>query len=368
VERGSLLVEETERFAKAGVCRGCAEGHDVRHAVLMKRLALIATILVAAAGCDKTKRWLGLERPPEPEGPPLSARLNLARRPDIVFQLFGERDDARMVPVAAIVDGALKPIELTASGWREFDAMYTRSNRTYPLYRDGAPIGEVRVRRGMWERREQPLYTLPGCRSTTPLAAVSLETTVRMSYTVEALAVTAGVNVQPRSPVDLTKAVQSRARSIANDVARNAGIDTTVLTPNGTNIVAINTGATRQPTLLASFLDPEASDRHGITAHVLAIGDDAGAGYEPTFRHTAVGPVGTAEFRRYVDHLDVNGDGVDEIMLEGWQFAGETFLSILGYQNGEWREVFRGRSSWCLSRPRMQANANGNRDQGTGNR
>ena len=120
----------------------------------MKRFALIATILVVAAGCDKTKAALGFGRPPEPDGPPPEARLDLTRKPELLFQLFGERDDPRMVPVAAIIDGVLKPIELTASGWREFDAIYTRSNRSYPLYRDDAPIGEVRVRRGMWERAD----------------------------------------------------------------------------------------------------------------------------------------------------------------------------------------------------------------------
>ena len=317
-----------------------------------KRFALIATILVVAAGCDKTKALLGLGKPPEPEGPPLSARLNLARKPDILFQLFGERDDARMVPVAAIVDGALKPIELTVSGWREFDAMYTRSNRTYPLYRDGVAIGEVRVRRGMWERRDQPLYSLPGCKHVTPLSAVSLETSVRLSYTVEALAATSGVMVPARTPAKLTKALETRAERIAVEVAGAGGIDSAALSPNAFHSVAINTGATKAPTLIASFLDPEASDRHGTTAHVVMIADDAGAGYAPTFRHVASGPVVAAEYRRYIDHLDVNGDGVDEIMLEGWHFAGETFLSILGYENGEWREVFRGRSSWCLSRPK----------------
>jgi hypothetical protein len=138
----------------------------------MKRLALIATILVVAAGCDKAKSLFGLGHPPEPEGPPLEARLDLTKRPDVLFQLFGERDDARMVPVAAIIDGTLKPIELTSSGWREFDAMYTRSNKSYSLYQDGAAIGEVRVRRGMWERSGEPLYSLPGCRLVMPLSAV----------------------------------------------------------------------------------------------------------------------------------------------------------------------------------------------------
>ena len=283
------------------------------------------------------------------------ATVHVMARPDVVFQLFGERDDPRMVPVAAIVDGMLKPIELTASGWREFDAMYTRANKTYPLYRDGEAIGEVRVRRGMWERANDPLYTLPGCPLTTPLSAVSLETSSRLSYTIEALATTPGIAVRPKQPVKLVKSVEARARAAAYDVARSAGIDTSSLRPSAFHFTAINTGATRGATLVASFLDPEASDRSGYTSHVFALADDRGTGYEPTFKHTTAGTVASGEFRRYIDHLDVNGDGIDEIVLEGWQFAGETFVSVLGYANGEWSEVFRGRSSWCLSRPKRKA-------------
>lgn len=320
----------------------------------MKRFALIATILVVAAGCDKAKGILGMGQSAEADGPPREARLDLTRRPDIVFQLFGERDDPRMVPVAAVIDGMLKPIELTASGWREFDAMYTRSNRTYSLYRDGAQIGDVRVRRGMWERRDEPLYTLPGCRLVTPLAAVSLETDVRLSYTVEALAVTAGVTPQSRPAIKPLKGLDARARRIAIDVAKSGGIDSSALSPSAFHYTAINTGATKAPTLVASYLDPESSDRNESTAHVFALADEVGSGYAPTFRHTASGSMGGAEFRRYIDHLDLNGDGVDEIVLEGWQFAGETFVSVLSFSNGEWRESFRGRSSWCLSKPKPQ--------------
>ena len=290
----------------------------------------------------------------EADGPPREARLDLTKRPDIVFQLFGERDDPRMVPVAAVIDGALKPIELTASGWREFDAMYTRSNRTYSLYRDGAQIGDVRVRRGMWERRDEPLYSLPGCPLVTPLAAVSLETDARLSFTVEALVVTSGVTPQSRPALKPVKGLDSRARRITLDVAKSVGIDTTALTPSAFHFTGINTGTSKSPTLVASYLDPESSDRNGATAHVFALADEVGGSYAATFKHTASGSVGAAEFRRYIDHLDLNGDGVDEIVLEGWQFAGETFVSVLSYANGEWRESFRGRSSWCLSKPKTK--------------
>jgi hypothetical protein len=207
----------------------------------------------------------------------------------------------------------------------------------------------------MWERADEPLYSLPGCRLVTPLSAVSLETNEHLSFTVEALAATSGVNVRPKPAAKPIKGLDARARRVAFDVARSAGIDSSALRPSAFHYIAINTGATKSPTLVASFLDPESSDRNESTAHVFALADDAGGGYQPTFRHTASGMVGSAEFRRYIDHLDLNGDGVDEIVLEGWQFAGETFVSVLGYANGEWSEVFRGRSSWCLSRPKKAA-------------
>ena len=39
---------------------------------------------------------------------------------------------------------------------------------------------------------------------------------------------------------------------------------------------------------------------------------------------------------------------MDEILLEGWQFGGDTFLTVLGWKNGKWGEVYRARSNWCL--------------------
>lgn len=309
-------------------------------------------MLTVAAGCDKAKALVSLGRAEEPDGPPPEARLDLSRRPDVLFQLFGERDDPRMVPVAAIVDGVLKPIELTASGWRQFDAMYTRSPKMYALYRDGVPIGSVRVRRGMWERPGEPLYTLPGCRTLTPLAAVTLETSARIDYTVEGMATTAGVSVAARPAAKPVKSLDQRARGITLDVARAAGIDSSRLSPSAFRALAITTGTSASPTIVAWSLDPESSDRDGFTAHVMVLADDIEGEYQPTYRHTASGPAMAAEYRRYVDHLDLNGDGIDEVVLEAWPYGGETYLTILGYAAGEWREVFRGRQSWCLAKPR----------------
>ena len=53
------------------------------------------------------------------------------------------------------------------------------------------------------------------------------------------------------------------------------------------------------------------------------------------------------EVRRYIDHADITGDGVDELLLEGWENGGDSFLLFLRYTNGRWREMARGETSWC---------------------
>src|SRR5688500_6185793 len=105
----------------------------------MKRFGLIATILVVAASCDKARQVVSDARGEPAATSVPEQRLDLSAKPEVLFQVFGERDDPRMIPVAAVVNGALVPISLSASGWRQFDAMYARAGETYGLYRDGAP-------------------------------------------------------------------------------------------------------------------------------------------------------------------------------------------------------------------------------------
>ena len=111
------------------------------------------------------------------------------------------------------------------------------------------------------------------------------------------------------------------------------------------------TGATTEPTLVAALLDhvaDTASSPDAMARHVFVIADhDPTEGYHATFVHRALRPLKSADFRRYVDHVDLTGDGIDEIILEGWRYGGGSFLSILSYQQGRWREVFRSNERWC---------------------
>ncbi len=278
--------------------------------------------------------------------------LDLASKPTILFQVFGERDDPRLIPIAAVENAELTKIVLTPDGWRKFDAMYLRHDMRYPLYKDGTAHGLVIVTRGMWERADHPLYTLPGCQTLTPLAQVHLETNVPTQFTVEFLASSGPMGREPDTRQLPAPLVRKLAHELGGIAGKRVGITPALLDSLDLHAVAISTGTGAAPTVVASFIDPSAANpgsRTEQTADVLVIAEQAPDGsYRPAYTHVVRGPLAGAEFRRYVDHLDIDGDGVDEIVLAGWKFRGDTFVSVLRYEHDEWREVFRSRSNWCL--------------------
>ena len=317
----------------------------------MTRLALIATILMVATGCDKAKDLAGRQGQTAAVEPPASERFALARKPDVLFQVFGERDDPRMIPIAAVEGGTLKTIALGSAGWRSFDSLYTRAGASYTVYRDGRAAGTVTVRRGMWDTPDAPIYSLPRCQLLRPLAAVTVAGVDNSGYTVEFLASSATFASRPPGKAMDRNAAIASGKTVAYAVGKTAGLERARLDSLDFYGVAIQTGATADPTLIASFIDPGAGDEkdsESRSAHVVVIADRKGAAYEPTCTQSVNGATSSAAFRRYLDHLDINGDGVDEIIVEGWQYGGDTQLIALAYRGGRWEEVFRGPPSWCL--------------------
>jgi hypothetical protein len=323
------------------------------HFAVISKLVALATILMVAAGCDKAKEFVRAGRQ---SGPPQLApgeELDLASKPDVLFQVFGESSDPRMVPIAAIVRGQLKPIRLSASGWHAFDAMYQRPGKSYSLYQSGVASGTVDVKRGMWSDSGDALYALPGCAALTPMSSVKVNGRPASDFTLEFLASSAHVAPKPHTGSAMSQdSVNRVAHAVAHDVATTVGISDARLDALSFRALAFYTGASAAPTILASFID-EAADRPASIAtratHLLIIADkDSSGRYHATFAHRINGPLAAAAFRRYFDHLDIDGDGTDEIVLQGWQFGGDTFLAVLAWREGKWQEIYRTRPNWCL--------------------
>lgn len=319
----------------------------------MRRLAYLATILTVTVGCDKAKGFVRAGQAAGAPSIPAGSELDLRRDPVILFQVFGEANDPRIIPVAAVEQHQLKTIELEPASWRRFDAMMLRSGTPLPVYKDGKSVGYARVTQGMWERPEDPLYSLPGCRTLTPLAAAKLDPGVTTDFTVELLASNKTLGRQSTGGRTIAAAeVRQIAKALGYAAGGPADISRAVVDSLAMSAVAIQTGATKFPTIVASFTDPmieysQTTVAH--TAHILLIADaDASGHYHATYMHRLNAALGRADFRRYFDHLDVTGDGTDEIVLEGWRYGGDTFLSVLSFTGGAWRESFRSRTNWCL--------------------
>ena len=316
----------------------------------MRRCTLLAAMLMVTASCDKAKTLGSSERSAEAAVPP-SPTLDLSERPDILFQVFGERDDPRMIPIAAIQRGSIAPIELTEKGWRAFDSLYTRSGANYTLYRDGQKAGTVQVRQGMWEKEDEPLYSLPNCSRLTPLASVGVHSPGDIGFTLELMAGSANLGRASARSSTTGESINAAGRTVANRVATESGVEASQLEGLNFRTLAIPTGTGSEPTIMASYMSEQgdADAGSGRVVHVFVLADARAPGsYTASFMHVANAPAASAEYRRYVDHLDVTGDGVDEIVLEGWKSGGDTYLMILGFREGQWTEVFRGRPSWCL--------------------
>ena len=265
----------------------------------MRRLVLLAIILAAAAGCDKARDIVDSGKAAVPPTVSRAEELDLSARPALLFQVFGETSDPRMVPVAVIQDGALHPIQLDADGWHRLDEAYLRAGATYTLYHDGAADGTVQVRRGMWERDRLPLYSLPGCATLTPVASIALQrTTERSEFTLQDLASTLPTVKTHTGPVLPRDQLERIARAMALEVAPSAGIDPHRVDSLTVHAVSIATGVSQWPTIVATFIDAAAENTANPlirTTHLFIVADaDSGGRYRATYVHTANGPLATA--------------------------------------------------------------------------
>jgi hypothetical protein len=319
----------------------------------MRRRRLLATTLILGLGCDKARELVpGSGSKAQAAEVPTAARLDLSTRPPILFQIYGERDDPRMIPVGVMRNGTIEPIVLASSGWREFDAIYGRAGTQYTVYDAGRAIGKATVRQGMWEQGRNQLYTLPACELLIPQAAMSLGSGIGASYTVTLFASSKPLRDAGRSSMSAAEA-EAIARAIGSRLAEQAGVGAGEMAALDVRATALMTGVSPNPTVTATFMDKRADEQSAAgeqTLHMFVIADrPAGAsGYQVTFSHIGRGEASDVEFRRLVDQIDVDSDGVTELALEGWKFGGDTYLLFLQQKNGAWNETFRSRPSWCL--------------------
>ena len=311
----------------------------------MRRPAIIASILTLLLACDKPQQ-------PAPDVPdaPLSV---VSAASSIFFQVYGAGEEPRIAPFAIVENGQLAPISLDADGWRNVDALFFAVGRTLPLYRDGIAIGDVEIVRRMWDPNEGALYALPGCSEVVPQAQGKLIMRDRAGSSIEFLASSTPLK-QKADTRPLPTDADAQARTVASAVAAAAQVGPEELAHLDFIGRWLRTGAGPEGrTLLSTFVDAEAGDAGpgaGHTVSLLALAEDSAGTLATSFQHVSQGEARSVEFRRLVNHADLDGDGIDEIILESWRYAATPDVIVLKYAAGKWSESFRVSQNWCLDK------------------
>lgn len=307
----------------------------------MRRTAVIASILTFAVGCDKAT---------DDAATPAVPLTDLSGSPTVLFQVFGARDGPRAAPIAIVAGGQLRAITLDESGWRTLDSMVFSAGNRLSLFHRAEDIGFAEVVRGMWPANDDVLYSLPGCRLAVPQANLRLDATVPLEESVELLASSAPLVQPPPSRERLPDAI-GPGRTIVNAVAAEARIGEEELGALEFQARWLNTGAGHaRRTLVASFLDPVGGDAgpgSGHSTNIFVLAEDSAGVLTTSYRHTASGDARTVESMRIVNHADLDGDSIAEIIAEAWKYGAIPELVMLKHGAGRWREAFRFPLDWC---------------------
>ncbi len=309
----------------------------------MPRIAIIASILVLAAACDK-------QAAPPRDAAPTVEYTDLSDSPTVLFQVFGPRDEPRVAPIAVVRNGGLERIALDESGWRELDSAQFSPGRVLHLYRNGAAVGTMEIVRGMYGM-DGTLYSVPGCRVVVPQAIGRMASTTAMEETVELIAASAPLaQVADRRP--FPAGPEAQGRTLASAAATAAGVGPEDLSGLDFHARWLRTGVGAMGrTLLASYIDPSAGDLGpgaGNTSMVLVMAEDSAGAFNTSYQHALSGEARSVEFQRVLNYADLNGDGKSELVMEAWRYAGIPTLSVLSHDGARWTESFRVSLDWCV--------------------
>jgi hypothetical protein len=309
----------------------------------MRRPVLIASILALLSACDKPQEQPASDAPRAPQ-------TAVTPTSTILFQVYGAKDDPRLLPIAIADGGRVAPISLDADGWRMLDSMFFATGAKHPIYRNGSEAGTVSITRGMWTD-EGSLYTLPSCRNLIPQAAGRLDAKGFVETSVEYLASTTPL-LQPKEQRVVPRESEAQGRTLANTVAATKQVGAEELANLEFVSRWLPTGAGPSGrTLFASFIDPNAGDAGpgaGHTVMLLALAEDSAGTLKPSYQHVSTGEARTVSMQRLLNHADVDHDGIDEILIEEWKYAATPEIAVLKYAQGRWRTVFRVSQDWCL--------------------
>jgi hypothetical protein len=218
-----------------------------------------------------------------------------------------------------------------------FTREYFRVGRKYRLLSGGGEAGSVTVRKNLE----------PGCVGLVAEAAAETET--RLGGRVQALATDSEtLGRAPASRRAPTEGERARAVELARAAyAKNGAPAALVGGMQVVNLTATDLDRDGKAELVGSFLVEKktggsASDAYTLFLIIEPQGDTFRTAWE-WFHH---GFEGEYADRHFVDQLDLDGDGVGEVVAEGTYYESNDYV-VYKRQQGRWRPVYQGGGGGC---------------------
>jgi len=311
---------------------------------LRRRLRLLALLPLTAlgGGCDMVKSRIKNAAKQAADPTWQSDSGLVAGHPNVLFRVVRSGDSTFISPIAT-VNGATRRLVLRDRGWRYFDLTYLQAGMKVTPYRDGEALPEVTLRRGMWEG--SALDTL-GCPVLVPKAILDLPAGVEVVTSAPAAAAGRG----PTSDGE----VQSALAGIANLVAPPAGVPPSMISRYQRTVHVVSRAKGEASTIVAVYDDPEVvpDTLNPLTArprHLIVILDKSVYGYKPGYVYKTVANAQDLPRRRFLGAVDIDGDGVSELLFGVQDTRPRTSLVTyaLQFEVNRWRDSFKYELSPC---------------------
>jgi hypothetical protein len=306
----------------------------------IRRLAAPVLAALSLAGCDRVRTALN---PPKSDLVWQGDSSLVASRPTVLYRVVRTNGAARIIPIATAGSRGFEPMLMSDRGWRLFDLTYMQSSESVVPVRGGATLANVPIRRGMWEGA--PLDTLQGCNLMPPAALVELPADVQL--------VASGDRLPPSNVSSLGDGeLQSALSAIPTLIAPSAGVPPSVIGRYTRTVTVVPAGATRSPTIVVTYDDPEAlPDSVPPIAQrpreLIVVLDKGVYGFKPTYVFKTVGNAKDQPRRKFLGAYDADADGKAELFfgLQAPQWVLVTYA--LRWEIDAWHETFKYERGRC---------------------
>jgi hypothetical protein len=177
-------------------------------------------------------------------------------------------------------------------------------------------------------------------------AEVSAQTPVRLGGEVQALATNSKtLGQQPTSRRAPNESERAEALRLARAAYQSKGVPAALIKKMQTlNLTATDLDRDGRAELVGNFMIEEKEKLLGYS--LFMIYEPAGASFRPAVTWYHKGAEGDYASRRLVDQLDLDADGVAEIIVEGQYYESNNYI-IYKKQAAGWRQIYEGGGGGC---------------------